>query len=131
MLVALYLVIGRVVRRNVNWLAYVFPLFTIAALTILLIAFIRGVPLLGYEPKIYLLCAGMALFPQIIGHGSFNYGLRYFPTAWLGLVALTEPITAATAAYFLFGEVPGWLALVGMGLVMSATVYVFLTQDST
>ncbi len=128
-LVSGYLLIGRVVRRNVSWLAYVTPLYTIAAGTTLAAAWIKQVPLFGYSLKFYLLCAGLALGPQILGHGSFNYALQYVRTAIVGMLALIEPVGASIIAYFLFGEVPPLLSLVGMVIVLAAVAAVVWQRD--
>lgn len=118
LLVSFYLLVGRVVRQKTSWLAYVFPLYAIAAASILIVALIRGDALFGYSLQFYLLCLAMAIFPQIIGHGSYNYAIRYIPAALLALLTLLEPILASTAAFLLFGEAPYWLAVVGMSVVL-------------
>jgi len=117
-LVSLYLLIGRVVRQEVSWLAYLTPLYATAAVTTLIVSGVRGVSLTGYSWTFYGLCAGLALGPQLLGHGSFNYALQYFPAAIIGLLALLEPIGASILAYLLFGEIPPALSLVGMGIVL-------------
>ncbi len=116
--VSLYLLIGRVMRQKASWLAYVFCLYSVVAVVVLMFALVDGTPLLGLGARIYLLCALMALGPQIIGHGSFNYALKYFPAALLGLLSLTEPIGGSVLAYFLFDEIPSGAALLGMVIVL-------------
>jgi drug/metabolite transporter (DMT)-like permease len=118
-LVSLYLLIGRVVRQKTSWLAYVFPLYAVAALSIIAVALFRGVPLTGYSVSFYGFCLLMAVFPQIIGHGSYNYAIRYLPAAILAFLSLLEPILASTAALVLFGEAPFWLTVIGMAVVLS------------
>ena len=118
-LVSIYLIIGRVVRQRCSWLAYVFPLYVTVAATTLGMALMLGTPLLGYETAVYGWCAVMALGPSLMGHGAFNYAVRYFPVAFLGVISLLEPVGAAIMAYFLFDEAPGLLALGGMVLVLS------------
>jgi len=119
-LVSIYLLIGRVVRRERSWLAYLFPLYTVVALTTLAVAAVRGAPLLGFSPTFYGLCALMALGPSLLGHGSFNYALRYLPAAVVGLLALVEPVGASILAYAFFAEQPGLLALFGITLVLGS-----------
>lgn len=123
-LVSLYLLIGRVVRQKVSWLAYVTPLYATAAVTALLAAWIRGVPLFGYSWTFYGLCAGLALGPQVLGHGSFNYALQHVSAAIVGMLALLEPVGASIIAYFLFGEVPPVVSIVGMIVVLAAVAVV-------
>lgn len=131
LLVSLYLLIGRVVRQQVSWLAYVFPLYAVTALTTLTTALVQGVPLFEYEPGFYGLCALMALGPQILGHGSFNYALHYIPAALVGMLALLEPVGASLLAYVLFGEVPTSPAIAGMVIVMGAVAVVVWVERGT
>lgn len=119
LLVSVYLLIGRVVRQEVSWLAYIAPLYATAAVTALVMAVIQDVPLLGYSWSFYGLCAGLALGPQLLGHGSFNYALQYMPAAIVGMLALLEPVGASVLAYALFGEVPPGLSLLGMVVVLA------------
>lgn len=129
-LVSVYLLIGRVVRQKVSWLAYVTPLYTVAALTALVTALMKGTPLLGYSWTMYGLCAGLALGPQILGHGSFNYALQYVSAAIVGLLALLEPVGASILAYLFFGEVPPLTSVVGMVVVMGAVAVVVWRRDA-
>ena len=123
-LVAVYLLIGRAVRQHTSFLAYLFPLYAVSAATTLVAALVRGTPLVQPWP-ILGLCLAMAIIPQLIGHGSFNYAVKYFPAALLGLLSLSEPIVSSALALALFGEVPGALALVGMVVVLASIVVVF------
>ncbi|MEM1125502.1 MAG: DMT family transporter [Bacteroidota bacterium] len=123
LLVSAYLIIGRVVRQGTSWLAYVFFLYALVALTTLGAAWARGVPLMGYAWPFYGYCALMAIGPQLLGHGSMNYAIKYLPAAFIGILTLLEPVVASVAAYFLFGEVPVWLALLGSAIVLSAIVF--------
>lgn len=130
LLVSFYLIIGRYVRRRVSWLAYVFPLYFVVACTTLVGAWVLDVPLFGYSWSFYGFCALMAIGPQIIGHGSFNYALGYLSAVLLGLLTLTEPVIASVLAYLIFGEVPKVLAAVGMCIVLGAvTLAVLQTEE--
>lgn len=124
LLMAVYLLIGRAVRQQTSFLAYLFPLYATAAATTLVAALIRGTPLLQPWP-ILALCLAMAVLPQLVGHGSFNYAVKYFPAALLGLLSLSEPIVSSALAFALFGEMPGPLALVGMVVVLASIAVVF------
>ena len=119
-LVSIYLIIGRVVRRKQSWLAYVAPLYAVTAMTTLTAAFVMDIRLLGYDTDIYLLCLSMAVIPQIVGHGSYNSLIRYFPAATLGLAMLVEPIGASALAYVLFSESPSLLSIVAMLIILAA-----------
>ncbi len=118
LIVSVYMLIGRVVRRRVSWGAYIYPLYVVVALVTLTAALVRGTPLWGYPIRFYLLCAAMAVGPQIIGHGAMNFGLRYFPAAYLGVLGLLEPVGASLLAVVLFGEQPGPIAVLGIAVVL-------------
>lgn len=122
LLVSVYLLVGRAVRQRVGFIAYVFPLYAVAGLTALGAVLVQGSPL-GQPPTALVLCLVMAVFPQILGHGSFNYAVRYLPAAFLGLLSLAEPVVASVIALFLFAEAPGPVALAGMALVVAAVAW--------
>lgn len=128
--VSCYLLVGRVMRQHASWLAYVFTMYTVVAVVVLVIALVSEVPLLGFDARIYFLCALMALGPQILGHGSFNYALKYFPAALLGLLSLTEPVGGSVLAYFLFDELPTVLGFVGMAIVLLSVVGALLRRSN-
>jgi len=123
-----YLLIGRVVRQRAGWLAYVFPLYAASAVTTLAVALGQGAPLLGYDWPFYAFCLAMAVGPQLIGHGAFNYALQSVPAALVGMLALLEPVGASLLAFALFGEVPPLPAVVGMLVVLAATGAVVLLR---
>ena len=128
LLVSLYLLIGRVVRQRVSWLAYIFPLYVVTACTTVAVALAQDVPLFTYGWTFYGLCLLMALGPQLLGHGSFNYALQYVPAALVGMMALLEPVGASAMAYVLFGETPTPLAVAGMLVVLMAVATVVWTE---
>lgn len=127
-LFACYLLIGRVVRRSSSWLAYVFPLYVVVAFTVGAYALATATPLFGYSTEFYILCAVMALGPQLLGHGSFNYAVKFVPAAVLGALGLTEPVLASVWAWMLFDEVPAVLAVVGAAIVIAAMAMIYLNR---
>ncbi|MEL7362162.1 MAG: DMT family transporter, partial [Bacteroidota bacterium] len=126
-LFSVYIVIGRAVRQRVSFLAYLFPLNVAAMLTALLGTLVTGASL-SAPLNVIGWTFVMALFPQILGHGSFNYAVRYISAAMLGLLTLTEPAIASLLAYVFFQEVPGGLALVGMVVVLVSLAVVIVRR---
>ena len=118
--VSIYLLIGRVARRKLSWIAYVFPLYSVSALTLAALCLAAGAPIWGLNGRAYLMCLFMAIGPHIAGHGSFNYAVKYVPAAILGLLSLTEPIGSTILAYFFFHEFPGAISLFGMSVTLLA-----------
>ena len=125
---AVYLMIGGIVRKGVNWLSYVAPLYALVAVVVVVTALARGVDLFGYSAGFYALCLGMAVGPQLLGHGSFNYVLRYVSPTLLSLLILLEPVVSSILAYFLFTEQPGPIALAGMVLVLISVALAVLGE---
>ncbi len=125
---AVYLMIGSVVRRGTDWLSYVAPLYLLVATVVVGVAVARDTPLLGYDARFYLLCFGMAVGPQVMGHGSFNFVLRYISPTLLSLLILLEPVVSSVVAHFLFAEAPGAWAAAGMLLVIGSVVIAVLTS---
>ncbi|MDA0683755.1 MAG: DMT family transporter [Bacteroidetes bacterium] len=119
-LVSVYLLIGRHVRQRLGWLAYVAPLYVVTALTTWVVALLRDIPLTGYPMHVYVLCFGMAVIPQLIGHGSLNYVVRFFPAATIGLASLFEPVGASLLAFAFFGEVPSLTGAIAMIIILAS-----------
>lgn len=124
-LFAIYLLISRATRQTSDWLAYVFPLYTVVAVTVAAYVAITKVEVFAVGWDIYVLCALMALGPQIMGHGSLNYAVRFIPAAILGLLGLVEPVLATLWAWLLFGEVPSLITALGMAIVLGALLLVY------
>ena len=127
-LVSGYLLVGRVVRQQTSWLAYVFPLYLCVAVTIALLARGLGHELTGYSWEVYAWCTALAVGPTILGHGTFNYAVKYVSATFLGVLALVEPIGASVLAFMLFGELPGNAVLGGIGLVLIAVACAVVPQ---
>ena len=125
-IISIYLSIGRVARKGISWLTYVFPLNAACALTDVTMAVASGTPLFGFTPTFYGLCLLMAIGPHLLGHGSFNYALRYIQAPVLGVLSLSEPIGASLLAYILFGEFPSGISLGGMILALLAVGLVLM-----
>lgn len=116
---AAYLLTGRQVRQRREWINYVFPVYSYAAITclILLICF-TGSPF-PISTIALLAGLGMAVGPSIFGHGSMNYAVRYVSPTLLATLFLVEPLIASVLAYFLFGEIPALFSIVAMVIVVA------------
>jgi drug/metabolite transporter (DMT)-like permease len=99
-----YLLIGRTLRRRLTTTAYVWVAYTAAAVVLLLVALLAGVPLWGYSWQAYVWILLLALGPQLLGHTSFNWALAHLSTTFVALAILGEPVGSAIFAFFLFGE---------------------------
>jgi len=113
-----YLIIGRKLRGNMSLVPYIFLVYSMAALVLIIIMFAGGESPLGYTPKAYLWIFLLAAVPQLIGHSTYNWLLKYLPATFVAVTTLAEPIGAAILAYFLLQETPTQSILIGGGLIL-------------
>ncbi len=113
-----YVLIGRRLRATLSLVAYIGIVYGVAALVLLAMALVSGASFVGYSPLGYLLLVLLALVPQLLGHSSFNYALKYLSAALVAVILLAEPVGATLLAVPLLREVPSPLKLVGGALVL-------------
>ncbi len=120
-----YFLIGRKLRTRIDTLTYVSVVYSVTAIFLVIITFALNLNFVGYELKIYLLLLLIALAPQVIGHTSFNWALKYVSATMVALVTLGEPVGASILAFFVLGEkitafqaIGGSLILTGVGLAI-------------
>jgi len=116
--VAGYLVIGRRLRARMSLIPYIFVVYGIAAIVLLMIMVAAGQSPIGYSPTFYLWIILLALVPQLIGHSTYNWALRYMPAALVSITTLGEPIGSAVLAYFILRETPTLLTILGGVLIL-------------
>lgn len=117
-----YVLIGRKARQDLSLLSYIVLVYGVAAVCLLAGVAAAGYPMTGYSPKTYLLFAALALIPQILGHSSFNWSLRYLPAIFVSVSMLGEPIGTSILAMIFLGEKLSGLVLVG-GVLIGLGVY--------
>ncbi|MEX0845219.1 MAG: DMT family transporter [Balneolaceae bacterium] len=111
---AVYFLIGRKVRQNRSWLGYVFPVYGYAAATCLVILLmVEGIPA-KIDPVVLWVGLGLAVGPQLMGHGSLNYAVKYISPTLISTLILTEPIFATILAFFILGELPVVLSFIAI-----------------
>jgi len=113
-----YFMIGRRLRRELSLLPYIGLSYGAAALVLACLTALAGMSILGYRPITYLLFAALALGPQLLGHSSFSWALRYLPVGFVSIVLLAEPIGSTVLAFLILGESPGPLKLISVMLVL-------------
>ena len=113
-----YLMIGRKLRAKMSLIPYIFIVYGIAALALIVIMFTAGESPFGYQPKTYGWIFLLAAFPQLIGHSTYNWALRYLPAAFVAVTTLGEPIGSAILAYFILNETPQQATIIGGILIL-------------
>lgn len=117
-----YILIGRRARAEHGWLDWVTKVYGSTALCTLVIFVASG---RGFDAlSAGALAAGVALAlgPQLIGHGSINYAVRFVAPTLLSTLILAEPVFATLLAAALFAEVPSVLGAIAMTLTLVGIV---------
>jgi drug/metabolite transporter (DMT)-like permease len=99
-----YFLVGRKMRKNQDLLSYIFPVYSTAGLVLIIFSLFFQKPFFGYSPTTYLFFFLLALIPQLIGHTTFNWALKYLPASMVAITILGEPIGSTILAYFILGE---------------------------
>lgn len=113
-----YLLIGQKIRKKRAWIDYVFPVYFYAAAACVLMAVLLGKNLLNISTIGVWAGAGLAFGPQILGHGSMNYAVKYVSPTLLSTLILVEPLLASVLAFFLFAELPPIASMLSMGIIL-------------
>ena len=96
-----YLLAGRELRRHMHILPYIWLVYSTAAVILLLWMVIAGQTLLGFPPYVYLLLLALAVGPQLLGHTSFNWSIKYLSATFVAVAILGEPISSTVLALVL------------------------------
>jgi drug/metabolite transporter (DMT)-like permease len=117
-----YIIIGRKVRVKISLIPYIFLVYGIAAIALLVMMFAAGESPRGYPAQTYGWIFLLALIPQLIGHSTYNWALRYLTASVVAVTTLAEPIGSAVLAYIILEERPTQGVLLG-GLFILIGIY--------
>jgi drug/metabolite transporter (DMT)-like permease len=119
LMAAIYFLLGRRLRQRLSIVAYIWPVYTAAAVVLLALCLLTGQRLSGYAPGTYLMILLLAVGPQLLGHSSLNYALGHLSATLVTVAALGEPLGSAVLALLLLGEMPPLLTLGGGVLILA------------
>ena len=121
--VAVYTLIGRVVRKTNSTTVYTFVVYTACALFLVLTCLVQKENLFGYGLSPIIVGLLLSVFSTILGHSIFSWCLKYFSPSFVSASKLCEPVVAAMAAGVLFGEMPGALQIFGSILILGGVLF--------
>ena len=116
--VAGYYIIGRDLRRSMPVLAYVAPVYGLAAVMLLASSGAADVPLSGFGAETYVYLVLLALVPQLLGHSSLNWALGHLPATLVAVAVMAEPVGATLLAWAILDETPPVTAVAGGTLIL-------------
>lgn len=116
--VAGYFIVGSRLRKRLSLIAYVFPVYSCAAMILLGAALVSGISLAGYGWKSYVYCFLMAFVCQVLGHSLFNWALRHLAATVVTIAAIGEPVGSSVLAFLVLHEIPGLTEIGGGALIL-------------
>ena len=112
-----YLLLGRKLRKDQDLFSYIFPVYSTAGLMLIPLSLIFQQSFFGYSSTTYAYLFLLALIPQLIGHTTFNWALKYLPASMVAITILGEPIGSTILAYLILGEgLTVWKVLGGISI---------------
>jgi drug/metabolite transporter (DMT)-like permease len=122
-MLGLYILGGRIYRKNLDLTSYVTPVYSVAAISLILMSLVTGTKLVNYSLSTYRSFFLIALIPMIFGHTLYNWSLRYLSAPVVSLSLLGEPIGASILAYLFLGEIPTHFTILG-GIITLAGILI-------
>ncbi len=129
MCAAIYLLLGRSLRRKLSLLPYIFLCYGSAALILWAIVLVLRLPISGFSPGTWAAFGGMALIAQILGHSTYNWALRWLSAGLIAVSLLGEPIGSTILAYIIFDEGLTVYKVVG-GLIILCAIYLAASAEN-
>ena len=99
-----YFLVGRKMRKSQDLLSYIFPVYSAAGFLLVIFSLLSQKNFFGYSWTTYLFLFLLALIPQLIGHTTINWALKYLPASMVALTYLGEPVGSTLLAYFILSE---------------------------
>ena len=121
--VAVYVLIGKVVRSSVSTTVYTYVVYAACAAVLLLISLLQRQRLFAYGPSAVIVGLLLAVFSTILGHSIFSWCLKYFSPSFVSASKLCEPVVASILAAILFAEMPAMLQVAGGILILGGVLY--------
>ncbi len=116
--VTFYFLLGREAQRELGTTGYVAVAYPVAALLLLPLPWFLGQGYLGHPGPFYAWLFLLAALPQLVGHTSLNYAVRFLGPTLVTLFVLFEPVLASLLAFFFFREAPPLGVLLGAAVLL-------------
>ncbi|OQX12448.1 MAG: hypothetical protein BWK80_43780 [Desulfobacteraceae bacterium IS3] len=125
---AIYLLLGRHLRSKLSLLAYIFLCYGSAAMILWGTVLYLGLPITGFDTRTITAFWALAIVPQLIGHTSYNWSLKWFSAGLIAVSLLGEPVGATILGYIIFDEGLTATKFIGGSLILSAICIAALSE---
>lgn len=115
---AVYTLCGRTVRRRLEMIPYTMVVYSLAFACMLGCALFMRIPAEGLNLQGIGASVGLALICTLGGHSMQNYALKYYKAPTVSAAILTEVFTGPILVYFVFGEVPSLVSVLGGVIIL-------------
>ena len=126
---AIYLTLSRFARATIPFLPY-------SAATTGAAALVLGVPvalvrpeLTGFPTLTWVAIGAMALLPQVVGHNSLVWAVRFLGATTVALVVLLEPLASGGLAFLVFDERPTLLHAAASAVLLAGLTLVLRSRN--
>jgi len=126
--VAVYTLIGGVVREKVSTTVYTYIVYVSCAVVLLGTCLVQGHNLFAFGISAPVVGLLLSLFSTILGHSIFSWCLKYFSPSFVSASKLCEPVVSALFAAFIFAEIPTLLQIAGAVLVLGGVLFYSLIE---
>ena len=120
---ALYFLVGRKMRKEVNAPIYVFFVFSTCWAAFAIGMFATGTQFTGYSIKDYIYLFAFAMVCSIGAHAVFNWCLGHVSPLYISTIETGESIFAGALAALIFGEIPSLWQWIGGGITIFGLLY--------
>ena len=127
---AVYLLLGRNLRRKLSLLTYIFICYSSAAVILWCAVLSFQMQITGFDSGTLAAFFAMAIVPQLIGHTSYNWSLKWFSTNLIAVSLLGEPVGATILGYIIFDEGLTGLKIIGGMLILFAICFASLNENN-
>jgi len=113
-----YIVIGRILRKQLSTGSYALSIYSIAGIALVVFAVVlqeQSMKIDLAELKWLIL---LALLPQVIGHSLINWSLGIVPAYYVAIFLLGEPIGSTILAIFILKEIPSISEVISAGIIL-------------
>ena len=125
-----YFLVGRHIRKTMDTFKYVTLVYTSAAVFLFLLVLIQNpLQFFCYDLSVYLLLLAIGLVPQVVGHTSLNWALKYFSATAVAIFTLGESVCASLMAWVLLNETLPFYKIFG-GVILLTGVFIVLIAET-
>ncbi|NMB25123.1 MAG: DMT family transporter [Firmicutes bacterium] len=122
LMISLYFVAGRALRQHLDILPYLLVVYSSSMVVVAILSLATGTPLTISSPKSFVHLLALGLISTALGHGIFNWALKYVKASAVSLVMLASPVAETVWVYFFLGQVPAVTSIIGGIIVIIGTV---------